>query len=120
MPSTTEKSSVQRARVSDLVGAVGEPPGEPAAPPLRSAERSRPLSRELVDEAVDLARLRASVGALPEERRAELIEAVLDELADGREDLPVALNERLLDGLVDRLIAGKRGEREILGSDGVL
>src|ERR1700733_6723816 len=119
MPSTKEKNSFQRARVSDLSGAAGEPPGEPVAPPSRTAEGSRSLSEELIDEAIDLARLRASVGALPEERRAELIEALLEQLADGRE-LPEELSERLLDGMIDQLIAGKRGEREILGTGGVL
>jgi hypothetical protein len=78
------------------------------------------LSRELVEEVIDLARLNATVSALPEERRAELIEVLLEELAEGRGGLPEGLNERLLDGMIDRLIAGKRGEREILGSDGVL
>src|SRR5689334_22967993 len=120
MPSTKEKSSSQSARVSDLVGAAGEPPGEPAALPLSSAERSRTLSRELVDEAIDLARLRARLSGLPEEDRAELIEALLEELAEGGEELPEDVNERLLGGMIDRLIAGKRGEREILGPDGVL
>jgi hypothetical protein len=120
MPSTKEKSSSQRARVSDLVGAVGEPPGEPAAPPLRSAEASRRLSQERVEEALDRASLRARLSALPEEDRAELIEALLEQLADGREELPEQLGERLLDGMIDQLIAGKRSEREILGPDGVL
>jgi putative transposase len=119
MPSTTEKSSFQRARVSDLVGAAGEPPGEPVAPPLRSAESSRRLSQERIEETLDLARLRARLSGLPEEDRAELIEALLEQLADGRE-LPDELSERLLDGTIDRLIAGKRSEREILGPDGVL
>ena len=120
MPSTKEKNSFQRARVSDLPGAVGEPSGEPAAPPLRSAQTSRTLSRELVEEAIDLARLRATVSELPEERRAELVAALLEQLTDGREELPDVLNERLLDGMIDRLIAGKRSEREILGTEGVL
>ena len=34
--------------------------------------------------------------------------------------MPDELRERLLDGMIDELIAGKRGEREILGQDGVL
>jgi hypothetical protein len=74
----------------------------------------------VVDETIDLARLRASVSALPEDRRAELIEALLEELAEGREELPENLNERLSNGMIDRLIVGERGEREILGSNGVL
>jgi putative transposase len=94
-------------------------PATRAAPPLSRAETARVLRQELVDDAMDLARLRATVSALPEERRAELIEALLEQLADGRA-LPDELGERLLDGMIDRLIAGKRGEREILGQDGVL
>ena len=46
-------------------------------------------------------------------------QTLLEQLGEDRE-LPEELNERLLDGMIDRLIAGKRGEREILGSDGVL
>jgi len=58
MPTAKEMTSIQRARVPDLVGAGGEPLGEPPAPPL---ERREPwaLSRELVDDAVDRARLRS-------------------------------------------------------------
>jgi putative transposase len=44
----------------------------------------------------------------------------MEALAEGREQLPEELGERLLDGMIDQLIAGRRGEREILGSDGVL
>jgi putative transposase len=60
------------------------------------------------------------VSELPEEQRRELIEAVLEPLADGREELPEELNGRVLDGMLGALIAGRRTEREILGSDGVL
>jgi hypothetical protein len=41
------------------------------------------------------------------------------ELAEGR-GLPGGFDERLLDAMLGALIAGERGEREILGSDGVL
>jgi len=57
---------------------------------------------------------------MADEKREELIDALLDQLGAGRDELPDELRERLLDGMVDELIAGKRGEREILGQDGVL
>jgi putative transposase len=120
MPSTTQDRIQFHCASSDLHGAGGEPLGEPPAPPSRSSQTSRRLRDELIEEALDRARLRSIVGGLPEEQRHELIEAVLDELAEGREQLPEELNERLLNGMLDGLIAGKRGEREILGSDGVL
>jgi putative transposase len=78
------------------------------------------LSPELIAEALGQARLRKTVSELPEEQRRELIEAVLEQLADGREELPEELNERVLDGMLGALLAGRRSEREILGSDGVL
>jgi hypothetical protein len=120
MPSTTQDRIQFHCASSDLYGAGGEPLGEPPAPPSRSSQTSRGLSGELIEEALDRARLRSIVSELSQERRHELIEAVLDELAEGREQLPEVLNERLLNGMLDELIAGKRGEREILGSDGVL
>jgi len=71
---------------------------------LRAAEGSlgprlggRALSRELIDEAIDRAGLAMSVDELPDEVR-----------------------ERLTDGLIDELLQGRRGEREILGPDGLL
>src|SRR5687767_5278271 len=57
----------------------------------------RELRQELVDEAIDRVRLGLSVGELPDEVR-----------------------EQLADGLIDELLAGRRGEAEILGSGGVL
>jgi hypothetical protein len=117
MPSTQEKISFQRA-CSDLPGAGGEPPGE--SPPLRSAEASRPLSEEVVGEALGRARLGRLVAGMTDEKREELIDALLDQLGSGRDGLPNELRERLLGGMIDELIAGKRGEREILGQDGVL
>src|SRR5689334_16455055 len=54
MPSTKEKSSSRSARVSDLVGAAGEPPGEPPAPPPGILERvPDDLRGQLPDELVD-------------------------------------------------------------------
>ncbi len=54
MPSSKEKNSIQRARVSDLVGAGGEPLGEPPAPPPGILERLPDEMREkLPDELVD-------------------------------------------------------------------
>src|SRR5205807_7006832 len=120
MPSLQDsKISFERAS-SDLYGAGGEPPGEPPAPPPGSRQSRSGLSDVLVEEALGQARLRRAIGELPEGQRAELVEALLEQLADGREQLPEELRDRLLDGMIDELIAGKRGEREILGSDGVL
>ena len=104
----------------DLYGAGGEPPGEPPAPPVGSAEASRPLSEEVVEEALGRARLGRSVADMSGEEREGLIDALLDQLRVGREELPDELRERLLDGMIDELIVGKRGEREILGQEGVL
>ena len=52
--------------------------------------------------------------------RETLIDALFDQLGSRRDGLPDELRERLLNGMIDELIAGKRGEREILGRDGVL
>ncbi|MGO9794040.1 MAG: IS256 family transposase, partial [Solirubrobacteraceae bacterium] len=84
------------------------------------AARSRALSPGLIEQALGQARLRRAVDDLAEEERAELIEALLEQLADGRAELPEELNERVLDGMLGALIAGRRTEREILGPDGVL
>ena len=48
MPTTREKSSIQRARVPVLPGAGGEPPGEPLAPPERLASHVGPLTGDQV------------------------------------------------------------------------
>ena len=54
MPSTKQKNLIERARVSDLVGAGGEPPGEPPAPSPGILERLPDEMREkLPDELVD-------------------------------------------------------------------
>jgi transposase-like protein len=45
---------------------------------------------------------------------------VLEQLADERDPLPDELRERLLDGMLGELLAGRRGDREILGRDGLL
>lgn len=95
MLSTTEKNLIERASVLNRRGA-GEPLGE-AAPPPGSRIASGGLSDELVEEVLERARLGVTVGDLPEE-----------------------LHDRLTDGLIDELIAGKRGEAEILGPDGLL
>ncbi len=92
---------------------AGDPLPLPAALPCA-------LSPQLIEEALDQARLRRTVSELPVGQRRELIEAVLEQLADGCEELPEELNERVLDRMLGALIAGRRGEREILGSDGVL
>jgi putative transposase len=66
---------------------------------LRSASADRwDVSQELVEEALEQARLRrARAGALPEEVRG-----------------------RLSDDLIDELLAGRRGEAEIVGPGGLL
>ena len=92
---------------------AGDPLPLPAAPPCA-------LSPQLIEEALDQARLRRTVSELPVQQRRELIEAVLEQLADGCEELPEELNERVLDRMLGGLVAGRRTEREILGSDGVL
>ena len=120
MPSTQNKKFSFERACSDLYGAGGEPPGEPPAPPLRSAEASRTLSAEVVEQALGRARLGRSVADMSDQAREELIEALLDQLRGERGELPEELRDRLLDGMIDELIAGKRGEREILGRDGVL
>jgi Transposase, Mutator family len=77
------------------------------------------LSEELVLQALEGARLRTAIKDLPEQERQQLAEAVLDELAEGRE-LPEEVNERLLDAMLGGLMAGKRSEQELLGRDGLL
>ena len=70
--------------------------GAPAAggPRTRAA---RELSEELVEDALERVRAGLPVGELPEEVR-----------------------ERLTDGLIDELLGGARGEKEVLGPGGVL
>jgi putative transposase len=79
------------------------------------------LAEELVRGALDQARLRKALGDLPDEQRRRLAGAVLEELCeDSSHELGEEASEQLLDALLGALIAGKRGEREILGRDGVL
>jgi putative transposase len=77
------------------------------------------LSEERVSEALEQARLRDAIGRLSEQERGRLAESLVAEMAEGRE-LPGGFDEQLLDALLGALIAGRRGEREILGQDGVL
>ena len=72
-----------------------------------------------MDEALERARLGRALGELSEQDRSELLEAALEQLAEGRE-LPEELRERALDAMLGALMAGKRSEREILGRDGLL
>ena len=57
----------------------------------------RQLRQELVDEAIDRARAGVPIGELPDE-----------------------LRERLTDGLIDELLAGRRGEADVFGPGGLL
>ncbi len=77
------------------------------------------MSEEQIEEALAEARLRGAIGKLSESELRELAETLVAGLAEGRE-LPEELGEPLLDAMLGALIAGKRGEREILGSEGVL
>src|SRR5262245_47264418 len=94
MPTTRDKTSVQRARVPVLPGAGGEPPGEPPAPPEGLASHVGPvsgdrvaamlerpaLSEALVEDAIDRGRLR---GALEMPDGGEISDEVIDELLAG-------------------------------------
>jgi putative transposase len=96
MPSTQDKKMIFRDSSYDLVGAGGEPSGEPEAPP-RSSHKRREFSREQVDQALERVKSGLPVGELPDDVREQLTDAMLDEL-----------------------LAGRRGEAEILGSGGLL
>jgi putative transposase len=63
--------------------------------PVGRADRG--VSRELVDDALERARSGLAVGELPEDVR-----------------------EQLTDAMIDELLAGRRGEQEILGAGGLL
>jgi putative transposase len=116
MPSTQQKKiSFQRA-CSDLYAAGG---GEPPAPLLGVDSARGGLSEEQIDEALEQARPRDAIGKLSEQDRRELAESLVAELGDGHE-LPGGFDEQLLDAMLGAMIAGKRGEPEILGSGGVL
>jgi putative transposase len=95
--------------------------GAPAAGDALAGSGRRPeLSHELVDDAVDRVRVRRAVGELDDDSRERLVDGLLEQLQDEREPLPEELRERLLNGMIDELLVGKRGEREILGRDGLL
>jgi putative transposase len=120
-PSCTQTTRMLDAKDLDAVGLRERCAGAAAGDPLPlPAARSGALSPQLIEEALEHAQLRRAVSELPQEQRAELIDELLEQLADGRAELPEELNERLLDGMLGALIAGKRTEREILGSGGVL
>ena len=92
-PSSTPTSMLLDAEEFDISGlessvwSAGVTAGDPLS--LRAA-RPCALSPELIEEALGQARVRTMVSGLPEEQRRELIEAVLEQLADGREELPEA------------------------------
>src|SRR5450755_13069 len=116
MPSTQEKKKLFERVGLDLSGAGGEPLGETPAPRREVFRASRPLSEERIEEAIGQVRWRQAIAELDVEQRSELIDGLLAGMGDEHGQLPEAVTDRLLDGL----IAGKRGEAEILGSDGVL
>jgi len=116
MPSTQEKKKLFERVGLDLSGAGGEPLGETPAPRREVFRASRPLSEERIEDAIGQVRWRQAIAELDVEQRSELIDGLLAGLGDEHGQLPEAVTDRLLDGL----IAGKRGEAEILGSDGVL
>jgi putative transposase len=111
MPSTKEKKFNQSAIGSNPYG--GEPLGEP---PRGERGAFSGLSEEQVEDALGRSRLRAAVAELDERQRGELLDGLLEQFGSEHGELPEAVCDRLLDGL----IAGKRGEREILGPGGVL
>ena len=133
MPSTKEKKLFERACL-DQSGAGGEPLGEPPAPPSSVGQRSGSsaqlveavlgktrsgISEELVDAAVEQRRLKTAIRELDQDARRRLADAVIGELAEGQE-LGEEVSERLLDAVIGGMVAGKRGDGEVLGSDGVL
>jgi putative transposase len=121
MPSTQDKKKLFEREFLYLGGAGGEPLGEPSATPTRASGNHSGLGDELIEQAVDDARLRTAIKDLPAGARERLVSELVDEISDGRlEPLGEELSEQLTDAMIDRLIAGKRGEKEILGSEGVL
>src|ERR1700757_3083356 len=117
MPSTTDKKKLNFNGWVDEsnLGGAGEALAEPALP-LWARGSASLLGTDLVEEAIGRSRLRRAVADLDEEQRAELLDGLLGQLGSEHGELPEAVTDRLLDGL----IAGKRGEAEILGQNGVL
>jgi putative transposase len=116
MPSTINKKKFNRWVDEEILGGAGEASAEPAPPPGSRGASASGLSEELVEGAVEQVRLRRVVAGLEPEQRAELLDGLLEELGGEHGELPETVTDRLL----DTLLAGKRGEREILGQDGVL
>jgi putative transposase len=92
----------------------------PPSPLPESTRASRGLSEELIEDTLGRARFRRAVEELSDGARERLVDELLEQLAEERGRLPEELRERLLNGMMDELIAGKRGERELLGRDGLL
>jgi putative transposase len=82
-------------------------------------ERSEPGGRAELDAG---ARGRALSGRLGRELRQELVEGALDRARRGLAvgELPAEVREQLTDSMIDELLAGRRGEAEILGPGGLL
>lgn len=114
MPSTKEKKFNEWVD-DEVLGGAGEASAEPA-PPYGPRAGGRGISDDRVEETLERSRLRWVVAELDAGQRAELLDGLLEQLGSERGELPDGVTDRLLDGL----IAGKRGEQEILGSDGVL
>ncbi len=95
MPSIQDKKIIDDVFSLDRDGG-GEPLGE-SPPPQSHRKRQRGLRQELVDEALERARAGLPIGELPEDVR-----------------------EQLTDAMMDQLLAGRRGEAEILGPGGLL
>jgi putative transposase len=82
-------------------------------------KRSEPGGRAELDAGV---RGGAPGGRLGRELRQELVGEAIERARRGLPigELPAEVRERLTDGLVDELLAGRRGEQEILGPGGLL
>jgi putative transposase len=82
-------------------------------------KRSEPGGRAELDAGV---RGGAPGGRLGRELRQELVDEAIERARRGLPigELPAEVRERLTDGLVDELLAGRRGEQEILGPGGLL
>ena len=97
--STNQQDHLSGLDLNTMEGRAGVERSEPegrAALDGGGAAAAGGLSQDQVDEALERVRLGQAVGELPVDRR------------------------RLTDELIDELLAGKRGEAEILGSGGLL